>query len=69
MTPFNHSEAVRAIGGDRIALTVDEAARQLGVGRQTLYNWLNAGKLTSVKVVGRRLIPLDALRDLLRPAA
>ena len=53
----------------RLALSVDEAARRLGVGRQTIYNWLAAGKLSSVKIVGRRLIPVSAIRALLGEAA
>lgn len=41
---------------DRL-LSVDEAATMLGVGRSVLYGEIQTGRLRSVKVGRRRLIP------------
>jgi excisionase family DNA binding protein len=49
-------------GPDRL-LSVDEAARALGVGRSSVYAELGAGRLRSVKVGRRRLVPSGAVGD------
>jgi len=51
-----------AAGPDRL-LSVDEAARQLGIGRSALYGELAAGRLRSLKVGRRRLVPSGALAE------
>ncbi len=43
-----------------------EAALALGIGRATLYDLINAGKLRSVKDGSMRFITADALRDYVR---
>lgn len=45
----------------RISLTVEEAAPALGIGVRTLRAAITAGEIPSVKIRGRRLIPLKAL--------
>lgn len=50
-----------------LAYRVNDASRVSGLG--TIYKLIGEGKLCSVLVAGRRLIPADALRDLLRGAA
>jgi excisionase family DNA binding protein len=45
---------------DRL-LSIDAAAEALGIGRSALYGELQAGRLRSVKVGRRRLIPAAAL--------
>ncbi len=55
------SEAA-STGPDRL-LSVDEAARALGVGRSALYGELAAGRLRSLKVGRRRLIPSGAIAE------
>ena len=42
-------------------MSVDEAADALGIGRSTLYRELSAGRLPSVKIGRRRLIPASAI--------
>jgi excisionase family DNA binding protein len=49
----------------RLALTVDEAAAALGLSRPTIWRMIQRGELQSVKVGGRRLIPVATLRVLL----
>lgn len=46
-----------------IALSVREAAEQLGVSRATVYGLINSGNLPSVKIGSRRLISREALRE------
>ena len=48
-----------------MAYRVNDAAKVSGLSRSTIYNLIAARKLRSVVVAGRRLIPADALRDLL----
>ena len=47
---------------DRL-LSVDEAASMLGLGRSLVYGELGAGRLRSVKVGRRRLVPAAALSE------
>lgn len=50
---------------DALALSVDDAARQSGLGRTTLYELMQAGQLPFAKIGARRLILVDDLRALL----
>jgi excisionase family DNA binding protein len=52
-----------------IAYRVNDAAKVAGLSRSSLYNLIGEGKLRSVVVAGRRLIPAEALRQLLGAAA
>lgn len=48
---------------DRL-LSIDEAARQLGgIARSTVYQEIGAGRLRTIKVGRRRLVPSSALID------
>ena len=47
--------------GQRLLLTVSEAARQLGIGRSLLYELLAEGQVESIHVGRLRRIPIDAL--------
>jgi excisionase family DNA binding protein len=49
-----------------ITYRVNDAAKVVGLSRSKIYELIGEGKLRSVMVAGRRLIPSDALRDLLR---
>ncbi|GAA3051977.1 helix-turn-helix domain-containing protein [Streptomyces glomeratus] len=44
-----------------LLLTVEEAARRLGIGRTTCFALIASGELESVKVGSLRRIPVDAL--------
>lgn len=50
---------------ERRAYRVDEAATAFRLSRSTLYKLMAAGALRSVKIGGRRLIPVDAIEGLL----
>jgi excisionase family DNA binding protein len=48
-----------------VALTVEEAARRLGIGRTKLYEYVSAGEIASVKIGSLRRIPAEAVSDFL----
>jgi excisionase family DNA binding protein len=48
-----------------LAYGVNDAAKVTGLSRSSIYNLIGEGRLRSVLVAGRRLIPADALHDLL----
>lgn len=52
-----------APGPDRL-YAIPEAAALLGVSRTALYDQLAAGRIRSVKVGRRRLVPGQAIREL-----
>jgi len=55
-------------GKDECAtVTVDEAARMLGVGRASAYEGVRSGRIPSIRVSDRRIVvPLAALQRLLQ---
>jgi len=50
---------------NRRAYQVNEAVATYRLSRSTLYKLMGAGKLRSVKVGGRRLIPVEAIEALI----
>ncbi len=50
-------------------LTVDQAAAELGIGRSRLYEEIGAGRLRSVKVGRRRLVPASAITGYIKGLA
>lgn len=52
------------IGGapDRL-LDIESASAMLGIGRSRLYDEIGAGRLRSIKVGRRRLVPAKAIAD------
>ena len=54
---------VNASQDDRLAVSVAEACRLLGMGRTLLYELLDDGSLSSIKVRGRRLVPMHSMRE------
>ena len=53
----------------RRALSPREAERALGVSHATLYRAIKAGKLKTIKLGARTLIPVDAIELLLSGGA
>jgi excisionase family DNA binding protein len=55
---------------ERLALSVEEAARMVGISRRQIYEEITRGRLRTVKVGKRRLVPHDDLKHWLctRPA-
>jgi excisionase family DNA binding protein len=49
----------------RLAYSVDEACKALGIGRVLMYDLINTKRIHSVKVGARRLIPASALAEFL----
>jgi excisionase family DNA binding protein len=52
----------------RLVASVDEAARMLGLSRASIYRLIGLGKLKTVKIGARRLVPLGAIQALLNEA-
>jgi excisionase family DNA binding protein len=50
--------------GPEQLLSIDRAAMLAGVGRTTIYAAIGAGRLRSVKVGRRRLVPASAIAEL-----
>ncbi|GAA3616286.1 helix-turn-helix domain-containing protein [Streptomyces chitinivorans] len=48
-----------------VALTVEEAARRIGIGRTKLYEYVSSGEIASVKIGSLRRIPAEAVNDFL----
>jgi excisionase family DNA binding protein len=66
--PNDPSKATAAKRKDppaRVALSVDEAAKAFGVSQATVWRWVAERKLGTVKVGGRRLVPIAAIDALL----
>jgi excisionase family DNA binding protein len=47
------------------AVSVPEAARYLGISRESAYRAARSGELPAVRIGGRIVVPLDGLRALL----
>jgi len=54
---------------DKRALRVNEFCEAYGLSRSTVYKLMSEGKLTTVLVGGRRLIPVEAAEALLQSGA
>lgn len=46
-------------------LSVEEAARRLDIGRTTAYGMIGSGRLRSIKIGRRRVVPSGALAELI----
>jgi excisionase family DNA binding protein len=53
---------------ERRTLSIREAAGTCGLSRATLYRLIADGKLTTVKIGARRLVPVSAIDALLTSA-
>jgi excisionase family DNA binding protein len=52
-----------------ITVTIPDACKAIGVGRTTVYELIQGGKLEAVKIGGRRLIKTSSIRRLVGEAA
>lgn len=50
----------------KLLLSVPEAARQLGVGRNRFWSWVHAGKVPAAKDGRRYFVPSKALDEVVR---
>lgn len=48
---------------ETLTLSVDEAAKAIGIGRDLAYDMIHSGELRSIKVGRRRLVPKSAVVD------
>ncbi|MFB7934736.1 helix-turn-helix domain-containing protein [Streptomyces sp. NPDC056039] len=48
-----------------VGLTVEEAARRLGIGRTKMYEYVSSGEIRSAKIGSLRRIPAEALGEFL----
>ncbi len=62
------SEPAGIAGAPDRLLSIASAATVLGIGRTALYAELQAGRLRSVKVGRRRLVPSSAVAERMRTA-
>ena len=54
---------------ERLAVSVTEAGRLLGISRNTAYTLVASGEIPSVRIGGMFRVPLAGLQRLLAPAA
>jgi excisionase family DNA binding protein len=47
---------------EQTLFTITEAAEELKVSRQTVYDWLRKGKLYTVTIGSIKFIPMDAIK-------
>jgi excisionase family DNA binding protein len=59
----------RGLSADRLAFSVDEAARITGLSRDLLYDQMRTGKLAYLKVGRRRIITRQHIEAFLSDAA
>ncbi|AKA05138.1 excisionase [Streptomyces noursei ZPM] len=48
-----------------VGLTVEQAARRLGIGRTKMYEYVTSGEIRSVKIGSLRRIPAEAVGEFL----
>lgn len=49
---------------ENVTVSVNDAAKALGIGRVTLYRHLKSGQIDSILLGGRRLVKVASLRQL-----
>jgi len=54
---------------ERRALSIEETAKTCGLSRATLYRLIADGKLTTLKIGARRVVPIGAINALLSGAS
>ena len=54
---------------DRLTVSIAEACRLTGLGRTSLYELINEGRITTTRIGSRRLVRFDSLREIVTPEA
>jgi excisionase family DNA binding protein len=63
-----HETAPNGTRQDPLTINVTEAARLLGIGRNSAYTAANNGQLPTIRIGGRLLVPWAALQDMVASA-
>lgn len=50
----------------KLLLTIEETQQVLRVSKGTVYRLIHERKLATIKIGARRLVPVDAIRDLIK---
>lgn len=50
---------------DKLTLSIEEAAKQLGIGRNLCYDRVKTGEIPVIKIGRRLLVPKEALKKML----
>jgi excisionase family DNA binding protein len=61
--PETHHQIVAAV--ERKTLTVEEAARLIGIGRSAAYTACRTGEIPTIKIGRRLVVPVAALERML----
>lgn len=56
-------------GADPLACSVREARYKIGISHTKIYELIADGSLKTVKIGKKRLVLVDSIRELLKPAA
>lgn len=59
-----HTAPGVATQDDRVLVSIIDAARMLSISRSAVYNEMNLGRLPTVQIGRRRLVPVAALREM-----
>jgi excisionase family DNA binding protein len=62
------SSPERSVGTDKLAYTVEEAGRAIGVSRSTVFDMIRTGELPAKKLRGRTLITRTELQRVIAEA-
>ena len=57
---------MQGMNGEKILLSVDQAAERLSIGRSLCYELVMRGDIPSLKLGSRRLVPVSALELFVR---
>lgn len=56
-------EQPQSSSSERVLLTIEQAAEQLGIGRTLMYRLIRSGEVNSVRIGRLRRVPASAIHD------